>query len=427
MAALSDSVANEWRTEIEEKKDFGLAAIETFREFVYPGRSISLLALNGQVVAGEAIPNQVARRMRQTVVISPSFLELDEERRAVIAPFRSSLAERLIGFVVVWEDVSSEPTLRQELRESGFRALAVSLLLCGVFGAWLVRRSIAPIERLSSRVELIRDFREGETLPGGDLENEIGTLSRSFRRLLERMSATLDRERRFMADASHDLRAPVSGLRTEIDVVLSKPGRGAGELLESVHRLSRSVRRLEKLLDDIFLLSRLDEPGSDPSHGYCYLSDIVESTVETLRPLATEANQELILEIGEEALSRSDGGHLARAVSNIVENAIRHGRRGGRVRVALTSEKGFWLLLVEDDGPGIPEERLPFVFDRFYRGDPSRATAKLGEGGSSGLGLSIVKAVAESLGGSVEAFSGPERGTRIFLRIPKLEDVLPPS
>jgi two-component system sensor histidine kinase MprB len=289
---------------------------------------------------------------------------------------------------------------------------AVMLLfgLAGVIGAaaagWAVARNgLRPVRRLTGRVEEIARTEDLTPLPvEGD--DEIARLATAFNAMLAALSASRDRQRRLVADAGHELRTPLTSLRTNLDLLLQADESGGldphlrAELLDDV---GAQIEEMSTLVGDLVELAR-DEPIR-PVVEQVDLADVVDRAIARARrrgsTLTFEVDTEPWWVTGE---SRS----LERAVTNLLDNAVKWSPRGGTVRVRLNHGQ----LTVDDDGPGIAEEDRGQVFDRFYRSEESRSMP------GSGLGLSIVRQVAERHSGAVRADEAPGGGTRMVLQLP---------
>jgi two-component system, OmpR family, sensor histidine kinase MprB len=289
---------------------------------------------------------------------------------------------------------------------------AVMLLfgLAGVIGAgaagWAVARNgLRPVRRLTGRVEEIAQTEDLTPLPvEGD--DEIARLATAFNAMLAALSASRDRQRRLVADAGHELRTPLTSLRTNLDLLLQADGSGGldpslrAELLDDV---GAQIEEMSTLVGDLVELAR-DEP-MQPVVEQVDLAEVVDRAIARARRRGTTLTFEVDTEpwwvTGE---SRS----LERAVTNLLDNAVKWSPRGGTVSVRLNHGQ----LTVDDQGPGIAEDDRAQVFDRFYRSEESRSMP------GSGLGLSIVRQVAERHSGAVRADEAPGGGTRMVLQLP---------
>lgn len=220
--------------------------------------------------------------------------------------------------------------------------------------------------------------------------------------------------RDFVANVSHELKTPLTSIRAAAETLLDGAIKDADYSRAFLQTISEETDRLHRLVDDLLTLARVESRQTALNKERIPLRVFLEDQVARYRPLAKTHGVSLEMEPAPETAILADRSQLAQAVNNLLENAIKYNRAGGRVIVRAGESAGHWAVEVEDTGIGIPPEDLPRVFERFYRVDKARSR----ETGGTGLGLSIVKHVAETHGGSVQVESRPEHGTRFILRIP---------
>jgi signal transduction histidine kinase len=224
--------------------------------------------------------------------------------------------------------------------------------------------------------------------------------------------AMLTRQREFVADASHELRTPLTSVLTSLELLSEELG---GEQADTAQAALRSARRMRRLVGDLLLLARVDAKRVQP-HEPLPLDEVLMEAASEIGPVADDHALEIDAEPAVVSGVRDD---LHRLVLNLIENAVKHTPAGTHVRASSAMSNGDALLVVEDDGPGIPGELRDRVFERFVRGAGDRGAAGRDRARGSGLGLSIVRAVAESHGGSVVLeYSGNGRGARFVVRLP---------
>jgi signal transduction histidine kinase len=219
--------------------------------------------------------------------------------------------------------------------------------------------------------------------------------------------------RRFVADASHELRTPIAVIRGEADVALSQE-RSAAAYRETLTVILDESRRLSRLVDDLLNLARADAGNVQLQLREFYFGDLLRDCCRSVQAMAAARGVAVECQSPEDAPYRGDEELLHRLAMNLLDNAIRHTPSGGRVGIALESGDAQLRIRVVDTGTGIAPEALPHLFDRFYRGDPARSR----QDGGFGLGLAIVKWVAESHGGTVEVFSQPGAGSTFTVTLP---------
>lgn len=316
--------------------------------------------------------------------------------------------------VLVGRDISDE--IAGIRRTAWLLALAGGAVLgLGLAGGWWVAaRALRPISEISATSKKISAGDLGQRIRPADSESELGLLARDLNHTFERLQGAFERQARFTADASHELRTPVSVVLAQTQSALTRE-RPAGEYREYLEACQRAAGRMRGIIEDLLTLARLDSAGSKPIAESCDLDRIVRETVELLAPVAAECDIRLDIS---PARCIGDSGQLARAVSNLISNAIQYNRPGGSVRITLGSGADGVTLSVSDTGQGIPPEDLPHVFERFYRADKSRSSAK----GHSGLGLAITKAIIDAHGGTIRVVSEPGRGSTFTVSLPGASD-----
>ena len=221
----------------------------------------------------------------------------------------------------------------------------------------------------------------------------------------------------FVANVSHELRTPLTGLRVLLEA-LDDPAMDEGTRRDFVGRASRETARLEALIADILFLSELEATQGMPSGSRSDLAVAVAATAQELAPAAAEQRVRLVVDGDEEAWTPLTERMARTVVRNLVENAVKYAGHGATATATVRRRGGDVVLTVADDGAGIPEMHLPHVFERFYRADPSRSKRM----GGTGLGMSIVKHIAERFGGTAEATSREGFGTTVTITIPAPED-----
>ncbi|WP_206051845.1 sensor histidine kinase [Nocardioides ferulae] len=288
-------------------------------------------------------------------------------------------------------------------------ALGLPLVLLLVGGTtWMVAgRALAPVERIRREVERIGGDRLDRRVPEPGTRDEVGRLARTMNAMLGRLQDSRDRQRQFVADASHELRSPLASIRQSAEVARAHPAAlPDGELADTV--LEESLR-MQRLVEQLLLLTRADEGGLARMHREVDLDDLVLAEARRVR------RDGLAVDASGVGAARVDGDPLALAqvVRNLVDNAARHAR--STLRLTLGPDRaGAVELVVEDDGAGIPADQRERVFERFVRLDEARAR----DAGGSGLGLAIVREIVLAHGGTVGVTDSPVGGARFSVRLP---------
>lgn len=290
-----------------------------------------------------------------------------------------------------------------QARQAMILAVPLALLIAALGGWILARKSLQPMAAMNAQAREISAANLGDRISIRNPRDELGELGLTLNGLLERLDGAFAMQKRFMADASHELRTPVAILQGEIDVALSREDREAADYRESLEIMSKSVSRLTRIVRDLFLLVRSDAGELPLRSERFYLDETMSQTVQSLRTLAAERGVSLVEEHDHELIIRGDEDLVQRMVVNLMENAIKHTPSGGMVNVRTTAEEHSVRIDVHDSGPGIPPALHEKIFERFVRADPTRgASRQTGTNGSgAGLGLPIARWIAEAHGGRV--------------------------
>ena len=296
-------------------------------------------------------------------------------------------------------------------------AIPLLIIAAAISGYFLADRSLKPVSSMAEHAAEITASNLHERLPvtGGD---ELVRLARVINDLLDRLETSFEQQRRFMADASHELRTPTAIVRTEADVTLSRPSRTTDEYRASIGIMQDAARRLTRLVDDLFLLARADAGHLVVQQSAVYLEDVVDGAVRGVRQLADTRG--VAVQLGElvEAPMRGDADLLGRIVLNLLDNAIKHAPAGGSVMVGMARHGALVTVSVVDSGPGIPAEAVDRLFERFFRAEASRPRHEDGGSGGAGLGLAIARRIAEAHGGRLELVSSKPGHTEFRLTLP---------
>ncbi len=331
---------------------------------------------------------------------------LDEPSRLLATPVNRG-GRRLVLVVGATRQDRAETlaSLRDELLIAG----PIALLLATLAGYGLAGLSLRPVESMRRRAAAVSAETPGERLPVPQTGDEVERLGETLNEMLARLEAALERERNFVADAGHELRTPLALLRTELELAL-RHAESPEELREAVRRSSEEVDRLAHLAEDLLLIARSDQGRLPLRLETLDAAELLATVISRFEWRAQEADRPLANEGEPGVRILGDRLRLEQALANLVDNALRHAH--GRVRLAVTTTDGSVELHVKDEGPGFPPEFLRRAFERFTRPEAGRG------GAGSGLGLSIVKAIAEAHGGSAHAANSPTSGADVWLVLP---------
>lgn len=317
------------------------------------------------------------------------------------------------GVLQVALDRREEDRLLRQFGRRILPLLGVSLVLCALAGYQIAHRGLRPLSRISEAADRIRSSTLHERLPGGEFPAELGGLARSFNHMLDRLQESFERLSRFSADLAHELRTPLNTLRGEVEVALCK-ARSPEEYRETLGSFLEEAGRLTRLIESLLFLARAEDPRMEIRRESLDVSGELGSLAEFYGAAAAERGIELTALAPDGLRVSADRSLFQRAAGNLIDNALAHTPKGGRIGLRAERVDGRVRIEVSDTGAGIAPEHLPRVFDRLYRADRSRAAAT----GGSGLGLAIVKSIAELHGGRADISSEVGRGTRVAVILP---------
>jgi len=285
------------------------------------------------------------------------------------------------------------------------------VLVLAAAAAWAItRRGLGPLDRITATADLIAagDLGARTTLRPGD--DEVGRLAQAFDGMADQVVSTLQAHRQFAADASHELRSPLTVLGGYVDV-LARTDLDSETQDRTLAAMRREIDRLTRLSSDLLLLTQLEAGGGRLAARRVDLGDLVEDIGAAARVMGPHQRIEVVRD-GAAAVV-ADPDRLTQALMNLVDNAVRHAPPGGEVRLTVERRDGVAIAEVRNDGAAIAPEDLDRVFDRFYRAKDGMAS----QNGHAGLGLSIVKAIAEASGGRAAAASDAT-GTSFSIQLP---------
>ena len=326
------------------------------------------------------------------------------------------------GTIQVAQDLGDVPLPLASLRWALLLMSPLAVALAGLGGYGLARNALAPVAEVTRLAREIEAGSLNRRLPSPRTHDEIGGLVTTLNQMIARLEAAFEAMRRFTADASHELRGPLTTMRGAIDVTLSQP-REAGEYRQALLSVGQDVDRLRAITADLLVLARADA-GRSPLENAPVRLDIVASEAVEMLGGPAEGGRVALHVVAPAAVTVSgDERWLRQLVFNLVHNALKFGgdettRPRGEVVVRVNSERGHAVLSVSDNGPGIPEEKIPHIFERFYRADSARTR---GDHGGAGLGLSIAAWIVSAHGGQIQVQNRVEGGCLFTIRLPLAE------
>jgi len=397
--------------EIPEPLDYEVihSKLPPVNEFASPGIYIQLIDGNGNVLVKSSNLGE------QQLPVNPSLIEQGFAGNVTIetvaaggsASVRIMVSPLYLKDQILLLEVAQSLTYVSAFMSQVMWALLVSiltaLLLATVSGGAIVRGALSPVSKIS------RTARSIET--GSDLSqrvkykgpaDEIGELASTFDHMIEHLDRVFESQRFFVADASHELRGPLTVIRGNLDLLKRKLSEE--DRRESLKAIERESIRMSKIVDDLLFLAEV-ESGQLTQQQRVSLKKIVLDEVERAKALAGE--RKIIVERQEDLAVKGDTQKLRQLLANLIDNAIKYTPEHGTITLSLFQDSESACLEVADDGIGIAPEDLLHIFDRFYRVDKARSRA----GGGTGLGLAIVKGIVEQHGGRVTVASEPSKGS----------------
>jgi heavy metal sensor kinase len=415
----TEITANLLRSEMEESGgDVTAAAAETQKVLslgdvhmaVFQGRR--LLTANYPNEHALNVPEAAFRAAETASGPALSTVNGSDEEGARLAVLRVSAGETDY-FLALAQPLHNTAEELEALGRTFYLAIPAALLVAGIGGLLLARKSLAPVAAMTEQAESIGARNLHERLEVTNSRDELGRLATVLNNLLSRLDRSFESLRQFTADASHELRTPLSIIRGEAEVALSQK-RDEAEYRESLAIVQDEARRLSRMVDDMLALARAEDGQQGLKVEEFYLNDLVEDCVKSSQVLALAKAISLTLDPATDITFRGDESLIRRMIVNLLDNAIKYTPSGGHVSVRLTSKDSRVEIAVVDTGIGIPADATDRIFERFYRAGRARSRSD----GGSGLGLSIAKWVAEAHNGSIGLDSRPGAGSTFTISLP---------
>ncbi|MEM7231630.1 MAG: heavy metal sensor histidine kinase [Planctomycetota bacterium] len=338
-----------------------------------------------------------------------TFVRQRKDQREVLVPgHRNTIV--LVGRSIAKERAELNALLGYIFGTGGF------VFLVGLLGAWvLAKRSIRPIQSMTETAENISASNLSRRIDIESTESELGQLAGVLNNAFGRLETSFQQQARFTADASHELRTPVTVILTQTAMARRKD-RSAEEYREVIDACFNVAGRMKSLVDGLLTLARTDAGDLIVEFREVDFLDLTKNCVAMLESLAAEKGIRLECEL-DDATVLGDTERLTQVVTNLVSNAIRYNRHAGEVRLKLERSPNEVRLSVSDTGVGIPADALPRIFDRFYRVDSARSAKE----GGTGLGLAITRAIVEAHHGRIDCVSTQGEGSTFIVRLPSYE------
>src|SRR5213593_763229 len=322
------------------------------------------------------------------------------------------------GAILAGADVRTAELGPEDLLSTFALVLPLGLAVALLMGSWISRRALAGVDQIITEVREITDGRSlHRRLAEPRVKDELGRLAETLNQMMTRLERSFAALRRFTADASHELKTPLTVVRAGVERAITRPDMPP-ETLAALEETLQEVNRMTELLESLLTLARADEGRADLHRESVDLREIIAETGETGELLAEQAGVGIEIRLPPEPLVLPvDRSRIRQLALNLIENAVKYTPRGGQVSVELSGNDGRAVFTVADTGIGIAPGDLPHVFDRFWRADAART--RTSERAGTGLGLAISKWIAEAHGGTIDVQSRPGRGTTFTVELPR--------
>jgi heavy metal sensor kinase len=437
LVELADAFATTFNAEMEDQaspdtvKDAAREAMieHRFRDtiFVILGSDGNVLLSTLDLPAADPSPERIspevfaAKPFRELAATAGSFPRGLRTIRAGRERFRGYARRvELAGqhyTLVVLQSLHPQHEMLEDIRDTFFWAIPIALLLASVGGYFLARKSLAPVAAMATQARGMGAANLHDRLAVLNPRDELGQLAVTFNQLLERLEESFERQKRFMADASHELRTPVAILHGETEVTLSRADRSPEEYRETLGILKDESQRLARIVEDLFTLTRADAGQYPLQLQSVYLDELAADVMRRARTLALAKKITLSAAIEPELPIEADEALLRRMLLNLLDNAIKYTQQGGQISLQCRRQGDDYTLSVSDTGTGIPVELQTRIFERFFRADKARSRAQ-GDSGGAGLGLSIARWIAEAHHGRLELAKSDATGTTFTAWLP---------
>ena len=309
-------------------------------------------------------------------------------------------------------DITHHQHFLQRMQRLIWLTVGLSALATALLGAWAARSGLRPLRRMSVIASGVSAQSLNARLPEENMPSELTDLAHSFNAMLGRLDDSFQRLSAFSADIAHELRTPLSNLLTHTQVTLTRP-RPLEDYREALHSNLEELQWMAQLVNDMLYLAKADHGLLTPNREPLELAEEVDVLLEYFAPLAEDAR----VALSREGSARMEGDRsmLRRALSNLLDNALRFTPADGEIRVLIADQLNGLSLTIENSGDGIDQALLPRLFDRFYRADPARQE---GSSEHAGLGLAITQSIIRAHGGQIHCESD-EGLTRFVIELPK--------
>jgi len=380
-----------------------------------PEGFIRLLDTSGQVTAGLGAYSDTPV-LPQVLTTPPQGLLFNQTsnsgRPLRLYTLPLFVENRIVGHLQVATEREEVQETIHSIRRSLIIGIPLTLLIAGLISLWAARQVLNPLTTMTHSAATISAEDLTKRLPMPAADDEVRSLAVAFNATLDRLEAAFKRQRRFTADASHELRTPVTAILGQTELALNR-ARSSKAYQHSLTLIQHEAERMQRLIGRMLTLARI-ETGHQSLHiGPTDLAQLTQTLVDTFRPQAEAKGLALEVNTPPHLTISIDADSLTQILLNLLENAITYTNQG-RINVTLTSNTDHVCITISDTGPGIPSEHLPHIFEPFYRVDESRSHGQ----GNTGLGLALTYELVQLLGGNIKVTSQPNVDTKFMLSLP---------
>jgi heavy metal sensor kinase len=381
---------------------------EVLKDFRFKDFQISVFSKNGELIEKTSAEDFPYNFSENSYI---NFQQNNQSFRVFCSPLNIVNNEFK---TCIYYNLIEQTEIKKRLSNTFLIMIPLILLLSGLLGYLLAKRSLKPISEMSKQAQTISANNLNSRLLVKNERDEIGSLANVFNDLLERLENSFEQQRRFMADASHELRTPLAIIRGESEVALSREDRPNDDLRESLSIVNDESTRLTKIVEDLFTLSRADAGQFKTNFKQLSVDEILADCVRNVRVLSDKKEISLEFESEETEIS-GDEQLLRRLFLNLLDNAVKYNLKGGKITVRLENN----VVTVTDTGWGIVQEEQTKIFERFYQIDKSRTRGEELNKSGAGLGLSIAKWIAELHHADLKLVKSDESGSTFSVIFPR--------
>jgi signal transduction histidine kinase len=397
--------------EIPEPLDYAVihSSLPPINQFASPGTYIQLIDTYGDVVVKSdnlgdqelpLDPDLVQRGLWGEAAIDTVVAGDGSRVRLMVSPL---FLWNEVLLLEVGQSLQNVDDTMSQVRWAILGGVLITLVLVGISGGVIVRRALSPVEQITRTAQSIESSSDlNRRVDYFGPTDEIGRLATTFDHMIEHLHRVFESQKHFIADASHDLRGPLTVIRGNLDLL--KRNLSDQERQESLKAMEAETARMEKMANDLLLLAEVESGQIDQQEAVSLKAILAEGFAWGQQQ---SRKHHIVKGKWEDLVVNGDSEKLTRMITNLIDNAIKYTPKGSTITLSLFRDGDRACLEVADNGVGIAPEHLPHIFDRFYRSDKARSRNK----GGTGLGLAIVKGIAEQHGGDVTVISDPGKGS----------------